>query len=163
MTAQSMLLLACLALLPAAAQDPDKAAAPAGPMKVGSEALEKLAWIPGTWVVEGKRTTEEHWRPLQGNTLIGTSHMYEEKKTHFFEFLRITAMNGTLAYIALPANAQQPTVFLLAKLEDNAVVFENAKHDHPQRIRYEKTAVGVTATISQMDGSKAQSFAFKKK
>ena len=39
----------------------------------------------------------------------------------------------------------------------------NEKHDHPQRSRYERTAEGSTATISLMDGSTAQSLAFKKK
>lgn len=43
------------------------------------------------------------------------------------------------------------------------MVFENDKHDHPQRIRYEKTAAGMTATISQLDGSKAARFVFRRK
>ena len=157
-------LLAGVALLPAAFQDPEKKPATASTaMKFGPEALEKLAWMSGTWALqEGEKTTEEHWRPLQGTTLLGTSHLFDEKRTHFFEFLRITAMNGTIAYIAMPGG-KPPTVFLLSKLEDGAVEFENGKHDYPQRIRYEKTAAGVTATISLLDGSRAQPYVFTKK
>ena len=55
------------------------------------------------------------------------------------------------------------TAFLLKKLEDGLLEFENAEHDHPQRIRYEKTAEGLTATIEQLDGSKQQRFVFTKK
>ena len=159
-------LLAGLALLTAAFQDPaPKPAAPAAPagLKLGPEALAKLAWISGTWAMqEGEQTTEEHWRPLQGSTLLGTSHLYDQQRTHFFEFLRITAKNGTIAYIAQPGGAP-PTVFLASKLEDGVVEFENAKHDYPQRIRYEKTEKGVTATISLLDGSKAKAYVFAKK
>ena len=83
-------------------------------------------------------------------------------RTRFFEFLRITAMRGQIAYIAMPGGAS-PTVFPLAKLEEGVVVFENPKHDHPQRIRYEKSAEGLTATVGQLDGSRERVFAFKKR
>ena len=157
-------MLSGVALLGVALQDPDKKPeAPAGVLKLGPETLEKLAWLSGTWSMqEGEKTTEEHWRPLQGTTLLGTSHLFDKQRTHFFEFLRITARAGTIAYIAQPGGAQ-PTVFLVSKLEDGVVEFENGKHDFPQRIRYEKTAKGVTATISLLDGSKAKAFVFEKK
>ena len=148
-------------------QDPGKkpAAPPAegaAKVDVGAE-LKKLAWLSGTWVMEkGGVTTEEHWRPLQGTTLLGSSHSYDAERTVFFEHLRITAMRGRIAYIAMPGGAS-PTVFPLVKNEDGVVVFENGKHDHPQRIRYEKTEKGVTATISMLDDSRKESFVFTKK
>ena len=95
---------------------------------------------------------------MQGTTLIGTSHTYDGERTHFFEFLRITAMHGQIAYLASPGGPQ-PTAFLLSKLEDGLVEFENEEHDHPQRIRYERTEAGITATV---DGSRAQVFAFSR-
>lgn len=146
-----------LILLLATTQDPKPDAAPP------PADITKLAWLAGTWFLEQDGVvTEEHWRPLQGSTLLGTSHTYDDKRTRFFEFLRIASMRGKIAYIAMPGGAQ-PTVFPLTKLEEGVVEFENAKHDHPQRIRYEKTEKGVTATISQMDGSKSQSFVFTKR
>jgi hypothetical protein len=155
--------LTLLAVLPLPSrQDPGKPAASA-PARSESEDLKKLAWISGTWTLttDGK-TTEEHWRPLQGTTILGSSHTYDAQETRFFEHLRITAMRGRIAYIALPGGANG-TVFLLSKLEDGLVEFENPKHDHPQRIRYEKTEQGITATISQLDGSRARKFVFQKK
>ena len=144
-------------------QEPDKKPTAPAPMKAEPADLKKLEWLSGTWAMEKDgTTTEEHWRPLQGTTLMGTSHTFDAKSSKFFEFLRITAMRGTIAYIASP-QGMKPTVFPLAKLEDGVVVFENPQHDYPQRIRYEKTDKGVTATISLLDGGKAESFVFTKK
>ncbi|HEX6811808.1 MAG TPA: DUF6265 family protein [Planctomycetota bacterium] len=147
-----------------ATQDPGKKPpAAAEQKKIDAAELQKLAWISGTWVLEeGGKTTEEHWRPLQGTTLLGSSHTYDGAKTHFFEHLRIAAMRGTIAYIAMPGG-KAPTVFLATRLEEGLVEFEKPDHDHPQRIRYQKTEAGLTATISQLDGSRAQSFVFKQK
>jgi len=138
------------------------------PPAVAASPLRDLAWISGTWSLthEGV-TTEEHWRPLQGTTLLGTSHTYDGKKSLFFEFVHIAERAGTVAYIAMPGGAS-PTAFQLARHgagADGALVgsyaeFENPKHDAPQRIRYERTAAGLTATISQMDGSDVQSWVF---
>lgn len=176
--ATKLVVLAVSLLLPFAAsiQDPQKKSEP--PKKEPTAAvglvppapspavladLQKLAWISGTWVMEKDGvTTEEHWRPLQGSTLIGTSHSFDAKQSTFFEFLRIAPVRDKLAYIASPGGSR-PTVFSLAKMEDGVVVFENEKHDHPQRIRYERTEKGMTATISMLDGSKAESFVFTKK
>lgn len=164
MTLLQLALFAGLVLLPGGPQDPQKQApAPAEPKKLDAAELKNLAWLSGTWVLKnGGKTTEEHWRPLQGTTLLGSSHTYDDKRTQFVEHLRITAMRGTIAYIAMPDGADHPTVFPVTKIETGCVEFENPQHDHPQRIRYEKTADGVTATISQLDGSRAQSFVFKK-
>jgi hypothetical protein len=147
-----------------APQDPAKPPPAAEPaVKIDPSALKQLEWLCGTWVLEnGKATTEEHWRPLQGSTILGSSHTYTADRTQFFEHLRITAMRGTLAYVAMPGG-DAPTVFPIRKLEQHAVEFANEKHDYPQLIRYEKTGAGVTATISKIDGSKAEKFVFKKK
>lgn len=125
--------------------------------------LKKLAWMSGTWAFEEDGVvTEEHWRPLQGTTLLGTSHTYDAEKTRFFEFLRVSASRGTIAYIAMPGGAA-PTVFPMTSLTEAEVVFENPKHDHPQRIRYAKTGKGMTATVSMLDGTRAESFVFERK
>lgn len=128
----------------------------------GPEALQQLSWISGTWTLtKGGRTIEEHWRPVQGTSILGSSHTFDAARTHFFEHLRITAQRGQIAYLAMPGG--KPAVaFLLKELRDDLAVFENPSHDHPQRIRYQRTATGMTATISLLDGTRAQSFAFAK-
>lgn len=125
--------------------------------------LAKLSWLAGTWELKaGEKTTEEHWLPLAGSTMIGVSHTYDAKTTHFFEFLRITFQNGKIAYVAQPGGGK-PVPFFAVKLDGEEAVFENEKHDHPQRIRYERTEAGVTATVSLLDGSKATTYAYRRR
>lgn len=124
--------------------------------------LAKLGWLVGTWrLQDGETVTEEHWRPLQGNTMLGSSHTFGGERTLAFEFLRITAARGQIGYVAMPGG-KTPTTFLLQTLGDGVVEFANREHDYPQRIRYERTEKGVTATISLLDGGKAQAFVFER-
>lgn len=153
------------ALFAGALQDPQKPTPPDELVvgKMDPALLKKMEWVCGTWVQQkGKTTIEEHWRPLQGTTILGTSHTFTAEKSSFFEFLRIAHRAGSISYVAMPGGAP-PTLFRLVRLEDGLMVFENAEHDHPQRIRYERTKDGLTATISQLDGSRATAFEFKKK
>jgi hypothetical protein len=124
---------------------------------------QKLAWLAGTWEIkEGEKTTEETWFPLKGSTMMGVSHTYSANRTLFFEFLRIMVKKDFISYIPQPGG-DPPVAFLVKELDDKVAVFENAKHDHPQRIRYERTETGMTATISLLDGTRAKSFVFTRK
>ena len=58
----------------------------AEPEPVSSGDAPKLAWIVGTWErTDGDKTTVEHWLPHAGTTMMGLSHTYDSKRTHFFE------------------------------------------------------------------------------
>ncbi len=130
---------------------------------VSSKDAPKLAWIVGTWErTDGNKTTVEHWLPHAGTTMMGLSHTYDSKRTHFFEFMRIATHRGRIAYIVQPGG-DPPVLFRAVKVTEEEAVFENPEHDHPQRIRYVKTEKGMTATISLMDGSKATEFAFERR
>ena len=125
--------------------------------------LRKLSWLAGTWELqEGDTTTQEHWLPLAGSNMIGISHTYDARATRSFEFLRITFQDGKLAYVAQPGGGE-PVPFFAVRIDEREAVFENPEHDHPQRIRYERKDAGVTATVSLLDGAKAQTFAYRRK
>jgi hypothetical protein len=154
-----------------APQDPAKPPPPPAPetaakgtaAKIDASRLKELEWLCGTWVLRGDEVeTEEHWRPLRGSSILGSSHTFTPTQTTFFEHLRIAATKDTIEYIAQPLG-RAPTVFPIRKLEKDVVEFANAKHDHPQLIRYERTDDGITATVSLMDGSRSQQFAFVEK
>lgn len=145
----------CL-LLMGSAQNAEKA--PAQPFDA-----QKLAWLVGTWEIKnGEKITEETWFPLKGSQMMGVSHTYDSKRTHFFEFLRILVKKDMINYIPQPGG-DPPVAFKIMELDDKVAVWENPKHDHPQRIRYERTEKGMTATISLLDGTKAKSFVFTRK
>ena len=68
--------------------------------------------------------------------MIGSSQTVKNGKTVSFEFLRIVNNGQGFAYIAKPSSAQSETAFAFAKMGEKEIVFENLKHDFPQRIIY---------------------------
>jgi hypothetical protein len=125
--------------------------------------LAGLGWLAGTWVMkDGATEIEEHWRPLQGIQMLGTSHTFDGKASHAFEFLRIALARDTVVYVAQPSGGTA-IEFTLTKAGDGLVEFENPQHDHPQRVRYERTEKGVTATVEQLDGTRRQAFVYERR
>lgn len=65
-------------------------------------------------------------------------------------------------YIAQP-NGVPPTEFALTAFSSNRAVFENPRHDSPQRIVYELSAEGVlSATIGLIKGGRGTRFEFRR-
>ena len=99
--------------------------------------MTELNWISGCWQMNdnGKITTEK-WSKPTSNVLIGVSQTVKEGKTLAFEFLRIIDNGHGMVYVAKPADAKTETGFFIKKISATEVIFENAKHDFPQRIIY---------------------------
>ena len=133
------------------------AASPAA--KVGD-----LAWMAGQWSrEEGERWTEESWTLPRGSVMLGHSRSGRGDSLREFEFLRIAAeSDGTPAYLAQPGGGA-PVAFRLVRRDGTSATFENAAHDYPQRIHYVRDGDTMTATISAIDGSKAISWAFRRR
>ncbi len=115
-----------------------------------------LAWISGCWenISEG-RTTIERWGKATDNLMLGTSQTVKGTKSVAFEYLRVMGTASGLSYVALPSNAKEPTAFAAIKVTANEVVFENAKHDFPQRIIYRQDkADSLFARIEGKQGEK---------
>jgi hypothetical protein len=111
--------------------------------------VEQLGWIAGCWegTLSNGALYEEMWLAPRAGTLLGVSRMTRGDRTLSFEFMRIGADDGALAYIAQPGGGQ-PTTFRATLLTADSVAFENPAHDFPQRIRYRAVApAGLIATI----------------
>ena len=113
--------------------------------EVKDQALAEFAWLAGSWmeVEEGVRM-EEHWTPPAGGIMLGTSRTVIQGRLAFFEFLRIEATPKGIVYVAHPRGGS-PTSFPLVETPTagtSRAVFENLKHDHPQRIIYERRGRG---------------------
>jgi hypothetical protein len=90
----ALAVFALLPLVPLPPQDPAKKPADA-PAKIDPSTLKQLEWLCGTWVLEdGKVTTEEHWRPLQGSTLLGSRFVPRNQLTSR-EPVAATALGAT--------------------------------------------------------------------
>ncbi len=122
--------------------------------------IDTLAWLAGDW--SGTRRTssiEERWSPPAGGALLATSRTVKGGKMVAFEFLRIVERDATLVYVAQPGG-QTATEFTLVEQDGTRAVFENPRHDFPQRIAYERVDEQLSAEISFIDGGQPQRFDF---
>ncbi len=107
--------------------------------------VSQLSWIAGCWtraLPDG--VNEEHWMKPAGGSMLGMSRTVRGGRTTEFEFLRIAEADGSLAYIAKPSG-QAEASFPVKTLTEREVVFENPKHDFPQRVIYRQNADGTVA------------------
>ena len=127
--------------------------------------IEDIEWLAGDWVgVRGKSSIEERWTPALGGSMFGVSRTVrtESDRLTAFEYLRVAERDGGLVYVAQPGG-RPPTSFLLTELSATRAVFENPRHDFPQRIVYELgDDGGLTASIGFGKGGKPQAFEFER-
>jgi len=129
---------------------------------VGEEAQDLPQWMTGAWVhADGANWADEFWTPPRAGIMIGASRAGEGEKLKFWEHMRIVReADGKLAFWAI-AGKQQPVRFVEAKKTATEIVFENAAHDYPQRIRYWREGKELKAQTSMLDGSKPNDFSFR--
>ena len=98
--------------------------------------LSGLVWMAGNWSgVQGGVEMEEYWQQPKGNTMLGLHRDVAGGRTVSFEFARIEATPEAITYWASPGG-RPATPFRLIEQKGKRVVFENAKHDFPQRVIY---------------------------
>ena len=104
-------------------------------------------WMKGSWrTTLGGAKVEEHWTSAEGGLMLGTNRTINSKGKTSFEFIRIQEKDGVVAYIAMPGGGKA-TTFPLKSLTSSRVVFENLKHDFPQRVIYWKDAKRLCARV----------------
>ena len=126
--------------------------------------VDDLGWLAGQWTSEtGERWTEESWTAPRGGVMLGHSRSGRGEALRAFEFLRIAAeADGVPAYLAQP-QGRAAVAFRLVRHDGASATFENQAHDYPQRIHYIRDGDALTATISAIDGSKAQSWTYRRR
>lgn len=126
-------------------------------------AIEDMDWLAGAWVgTNGASSIEERWSPPLGGAMLGVSRTVKADRMSAFEYLRIVERAGGLVYVAQPGGVP-PTEFVLVELETGYAVFENPRHDFPQRIVYELSDEGVlTTSIGFAKGGRPQYFDYSR-
>ncbi|MCC7012353.1 MAG: hypothetical protein IT454_07330 [Planctomycetes bacterium] len=129
-------------------------------------AIGDLAWLSGAWVgtrgTGGSTSMEERWCPPLGGAMLAVSRTVSRDKMTAFEYLRVVERDGGLVYVAQPGG-RPPTEFALTELSATRAVFENPRHDSPQRIVYELSADGgLSASIGYTKGGRPKRFDFKR-
>jgi hypothetical protein len=114
-------------------------------------------WLTVAWEYQnGEAWADEYWTPLRGDLMLGSSRSGQEDRTIFWEHMRIVKEDdGGIALWAVSVD-QKAVRFALTPSLENEVMFENAAHDYPQRIRYWREGDVLKAEISAIDGSMAK-------
>lgn len=138
-------------------QHPDDIALPAA----AEATIDDMAWLAGPWTGSmGSASIEERWSPPKGGAMLATSRTVAGGRMVMFEFLRIVEREGGLVYVAQPGGGDA-TEFVLTSLEAQRAVFDNPRHDFPQRIVYALSDDGaLTASIGFVHGGRPQTFGF---
>ena len=124
---------------------------------IAATAAQLPDFMTGSWAARAAdgSVTEEHWMSASGNTMLGMSRTVgADRKVASFEFLRVAQYQNTIAYYAMP-EGRAAVAFPLKALTANKVVFENLKHDFPQRIIYWTSEGNLCARIEGTIGGKA--------
>lgn len=127
-----------------------------------SDATEMPGWMTGAWGHEDKEGwADEYWTPPRGDMMIGASRSGTGETLEFWEQMRIHKEDDGAVVLWAVSGDQKPVRFVATASSENAIVFENADHDYPQRIHYWREDNELKAEISLIDGSKPGQFRFR--
>jgi hypothetical protein len=121
--------------------------------------LEKAEWFLGQWEnVTEAFVAKEIWTPKNDSMFFAESFITIAKDTVFYEKVDLIERNDSLFYIVSvrEQNQEKPVSFYLTKATDNQMVFENPKHDFPNKIVYDK--INPDSIVASIHGSKKSEF-----
>lgn len=118
-------------------------------------------FLQGTWKMEDKEIYE-HWDRLNDNALKGFSYRMVNGQMIVSEYLDISRKGNEVIYTAtvLDQNQAKGVSFKLAGT-DSTFVFENAEHDFPKKIVYQK--LGDAEIFVHVSDGEQKGFAHKMK
>lgn len=120
-----------------------------------------INWLAGAWrETKADSWTEEFWSAERGDLVLGAGRSGHGKKLASFEHMRIIrAKDGQPLFIAQPFGTP-PTEFRLIASGPGMAEFTNPANDYPQRVKYWRDGRFLMAEISQLDGSRRQSWRY---
>lgn len=131
--------------------------------------MRSLGWLTGHWrtatdpLASGPAWTEEIWSSTEGGMMLGLSRTHGAYRIRAWEFMRIAREEDGGALFYGSPNGAPPVAFKLVRASAGEAVFENPKHDFPQRIVYRLDGAELVATVSLIDGAKPMSWRFRRK
>lgn len=117
--------------------------------------LEKMNWLIGEW----KNSTSEMdfteiWKKETDSSYRAKSFIVATKDTVFFEHVLLEETNDSLFYRAYNRKEKlsQAISFYATKIDSNLTIFENPKHDYPNKIIYNK--INNDSIVATIEGVK---------
>ena len=135
-----------------------------GQQAPNSADFKKLHWLEGPWVRTNAKpgySGEERWNKVSPIQLKGVGVTMKGADTMFVEKFMLVVKNNAIYYVADVPENKQPVDFKLTEISATGFTCENAAHDFPKMIRYEKEGHVIKATIS--GNGKSFEYLFKKK
>lgn len=118
-------------------------------------------WLLGKWENKSEEgNLSETWTKVNDSTFQGLSYFIKGKDTLSFENIILQQNGEDLIYIPTVKgqNNDEPIAFKLTASTEKQLVFENPKHDYPQKIIYNQiTKDSLVAEISGMQQGKPSS------
>jgi hypothetical protein len=112
-----------------------------------SSGVEQLGWLQGCWQsVSGDRMVEEQWTAPRAGSMLGIGRTVRGNTLVEYEFVVVRERGERLVYIAHPSG-QPSAEFVSTTASASEVVFENAQHDFPQRVGYQRQGTDLAAWI----------------
>lgn len=124
-------------------------------------------WLLGNW--ENKSDNGhllENWKKVNDSLYDGESYFIKGKDTLHFEKIQMKQKGEALLYIATVKgqNNDKPVTFLHNDTIQKLLIFENPKHDFPQKIVYSQiTKDSIVIEISGIQQGKPSSERFSMK
>jgi hypothetical protein len=117
--------------------------------------LDQLSWMLGKWQMETPDgVVTEEWLKPSDTQWQGSSYLITANgDTPFHENIRLNYSNDTLYYIPRVSgqNDDKEVSFTERSISDSIIVFENLRHDFPQRITYKR--VSDTSIVAAVEGT----------
>lgn len=114
-------------------------------------AIDQLRWLAGCWTIDGADAgSVEYWLAPAGGTMFAISRTVKQGRVAQFEFMTIrTTAEGSLVFVAQPRGVP-PTEFPAVSVGPAEAIFENARHDFPNRVTYRQT--GPDSMLGRIEG-----------
>ena len=130
--------------------------------------IKSADWLLGKWATKtSDGNLSESWKKLNDSTFQGESFFIKGKDTLHFESIALQQKGEELLYNATVKgqNDNKAVSFRLTLADEKQLVFENPKHDYPQKITYtliKKDSLVASISGIQLGKTSSEKFGMKK-
>lgn len=103
------------------------------------EIIKTAHWLLGQWETKSEDgTLTEDWQKVNDSTYTGQCFFLKGEDTIHHETIVLQQIDEQLNYntVIRGQNNNKAIAYLLMEAKENKLVFENLKHDYPQKITY---------------------------
>jgi hypothetical protein len=121
-----------------------------------------LAFMVGCWA-SADGANREVWSAPAGGVMFGHATTMREGRLAFFEQARIDLRTQPAVYTVSPNGLRSASFLERSGSTTKGATFENPQNEAPQRIFYRTDGRNrLAATVSQLDGSRATEYQWKR-